>query len=79
MHVLVEIYHFGGTAQVVTEVLCSIAATTGRHLAGLHDERAATNCNDCSRPGIVIKIVLQDAEVEVRGLIRYRADDQTVQ
>lgn len=51
----------------------------GRHLAGLHDELAATNRNDRSRPGIVIKIVLQDAEVEVRGLIRYRADDQTVQ
>jgi hypothetical protein len=50
----------------------------GRHLAGLHDE-LATNCNDCSRPGIVIKIVLQDAEVEVRGLIGYRTDDQSVQ
>jgi len=28
VHVLVEIYHFVGTAQVVTTVLCSIAATT---------------------------------------------------
>ncbi len=56
--------------------LCS---DDGRHLAGLRDELAATNCNDCSRPGIVIKIVLQDAEVEVRGLIGYRADDQSVQ
>lgn len=51
----------------------------GRHLAGLHDELAATNCNDCSRPGIVVKIVLQDAEVEERGLNGYRADDQSVQ
>ncbi len=56
--------------------LCS---DDGRHLAGLHDKIAATNCNDCSRPGIVIKIVLPDAEVEVRGLIGYRADDQSVQ
>ncbi len=56
--------------------LCS---DDGRHLAGLHDELAATNCNDCSRPGIVIKIVVQDAEFEVRGLIGYRADDQSVQ